>query len=161
MTPSEAAQALAKASAFDNRQVSETAAYAWAEVLATHTLDEVSQAIAEHYANSTAFVLPGHIAAIIKARRDATDLRQIPATDPPSALADQPQAEQQWILTYKRAIADGADEPTARRIACRAHDTTDDDRPELNPAAARELTQAITNITDAKRSKRARPKETA
>ena len=107
------------------------------------------------------FVSAAEIRQHVRARRESIDLRQIPATDPPSALADHPQAEQQWILTYKRAIADGADEPTARRIACRAHDTADDDRPELNPEAARELTQAITNITDAKRSKRARPKETA
>lgn len=82
MTPAEAAEVLTVASAFDNRAVAEGTAQAWSAALPWITCREGKDAVVAHYGSSTAYVLPGHVAALAKARRAAQpDPLGIPAPE--------------------------------------------------------------------------------
>lgn len=68
MTPAEAAVLLAIATSFDRRTVGKSDAQAWAAALPTITFAEAKDAAVEHYANSTAWLMPAHITAIVADR---------------------------------------------------------------------------------------------
>jgi hypothetical protein len=61
---------LAVATCYDNRRAGEAAVTAWAEAArrGRWTFDAAVEAIHEHYATSTDFLMPGHITAAIRAR---------------------------------------------------------------------------------------------
>jgi hypothetical protein len=61
VTPSEAAQVLAKAAAFDRRTVGEIDARAWAEVLGHVSLDDALAAVTRHYAGSREWIMPSDV----------------------------------------------------------------------------------------------------
>lgn len=69
MTPREAAVLLTKLAAYDNRQPSEAAARAWAEVLIDVDLQEALDAVPEHFRQSTDWVMPAHILRIVEDHR--------------------------------------------------------------------------------------------
>jgi hypothetical protein len=71
MTPSEAAKLLAVATSFDRRTTGKADAQAWAVVMPAISFEEAEGAVVEHYANSTAWLMPAHVIAIVKARRAA------------------------------------------------------------------------------------------
>lgn len=80
MNPAEVAALLTYASAFDGRRVSAEVATAWAEALDTATtLADARQAITEHYAGSSAWLMPAHVNARcreyrrIRAEREASE----------------------------------------------------------------------------------------
>lgn len=65
----ETGDVLAKIQVFDNRTVDQATLAAWQEVLAGRELQECLDAVAEHHRTSTAWVMPGHITAILDAKR--------------------------------------------------------------------------------------------
>ena len=59
MNPTEAAQVLAKAAAYDNRQATQAAALAWAEALDTDMpLTDALRIVGEHYREERSWVMP-------------------------------------------------------------------------------------------------------
>jgi hypothetical protein len=77
ITKAQAAMLLAKVAAVDNRIQSIAAVMVWAEALQDLTIDECIDAVDEHRRNSPGVYLePGHVRAIVKARRaDRADRR--------------------------------------------------------------------------------------
>lgn len=64
MTPVEVAALLTFASALDNRRVTAEVATAWADALdEATTLADARRAITEHYAESSAWLMPAHVNA--------------------------------------------------------------------------------------------------
>lgn len=111
MTPAEAAALLTFMASLDGRRdVSESAARAWAEVGQQQgwTLPLAMRAAAEHYGTETTWAMPGHITARIEAARRAADARARAALpEPPRELADDPRAELAWRRrTAARMAAD-------------------------------------------------------
>lgn len=71
LTHEEAADLLAFAGSFDGRKPKPAAVQAWRDASARGrwTFDEAVEAIAEHYANRTEFLMPGHVTEQVRARR--------------------------------------------------------------------------------------------
>jgi len=59
------------ASAYDNRKPDETAVYAWHEAATRErwTWEEAREAVLDHYARSSEWLMPGHVTRWIKSRR--------------------------------------------------------------------------------------------
>jgi hypothetical protein len=70
MDDAEVRALLAVATCYDNRRAGEAAVSAWTEAArrGRWTFDAAVEAIHEHYATSTEFLMPGHITAAIRAR---------------------------------------------------------------------------------------------
>lgn len=107
VSPAVGAALLAYAAATDNREVTEEAARAWADVLDdTVTLADGKAAIIAHRRSSTDYLMPIHVNAGVRAIRKArTDT--IADVNPPAELADKPHVENNWRREYARAIGDG------------------------------------------------------
>lgn len=76
MTPSEAAKVLAVAAIYDRRTIGSVEALAWATALDGLDPADCAQAVREHYAVSTEWLMPAHIRSRIQqARRDAARRR--------------------------------------------------------------------------------------
>jgi hypothetical protein len=120
MSPADAGKLLLYASAFDNRQPSEAAARAWADVLDGRvTLLDAKTAIGAHYAKTRDWIMPADInTAVLAMRRTRLDHMETP--QPPVVLAGDPAREIPWTREYRRAIGDGADVEAATRRACDA-----------------------------------------
>lgn len=116
MKPSEATVALTLAAAFDNRQVSEASAHAWAEVMPHVALTDAKDAIRHHFATSTDYLMTAHVIRIVAAMR-AERSRNIDMPTPPRELADTPKVEAQWFEAFQRAILDGHEREVAIRLA--------------------------------------------
>lgn len=69
MTPSEAATLLAVAASFDRRTVGKADAAAWAVILADFSFDEARDAVVAHYAESSDWLMPSHVIALVVSRR--------------------------------------------------------------------------------------------
>lgn len=84
----------AVAVAYDNRKGSEANITAWLEQAERNrwTFDEAREAIHEHYATSTEFLMPAHITAIIRRERNHP-----PTVDQPRQLPPAPPADPQRI----------------------------------------------------------------
>jgi hypothetical protein len=91
VTETEIRQLLAAAMAYDNRRPAKAAVLAWTEasVRAGWTFDAALDALHAHYAESTAFLMPGHITERLRSRRD-TDM---PPPYQPALLAAAPADE--------------------------------------------------------------------
>jgi hypothetical protein len=102
MNPSDAAQCLARAAAFDRRTVGEVEARAWAEAFPTdYRTDEVVRAIVAHYRASTDFLMPKHVIDAVTAERAANRKRYmsenfnaVPDVDPDDVDA--------WLAALRR-----------------------------------------------------------
>lgn len=120
VSPAIGAALLAYAAATDNREVTEEAARAWADVLDDHvTLADGKAAIIAHRRGSTDYLMPIHVNTevrrIRKARTDAMG-----PVNPPAELADRPATENTWRREYARAIGSGASPEVAEKHACDA-----------------------------------------
>lgn len=87
LTEQEIRAVYAVAMAYDNRKLSEANITAWWEQANRNrwTFDEAREAIHEHHRNSTEFLMPAHITAIIRAGRrqpEHYNERQLPAAPP-------------------------------------------------------------------------------
>ncbi len=137
MKPSEATVALTLAASFDNRQVSEAGARAWAEIMPHIGLEDAKNAIIQHFATSREYLMPVDVIRLVNAMR-AERTRSIELPIPPRELADYPQAESQWLMAFKAAISDGASRDSAVAIANASQGIT----PDTEPLAV-ESTEAI------------------
>lgn len=117
MTPSQAGEVLTYASAIDNRIVTPEASLLWSQTLrADITVAEAQKAIAAHFGNSTEYLKPAHINAIVDRQRQ---IRQdnLPQVTPPRDLADEPLREIEWKRIWGDAVIAGHSETKAREIA--------------------------------------------
>lgn len=62
----EAGRALAKVAGFDGREVGDAMVLAWQEALTDERYPDVMRAITAHFQSSTDFVMPAHIAALVR-----------------------------------------------------------------------------------------------
>lgn len=122
VSPAVGAALLAYAAATDNREVTEEAARAWADVLDdTVTPTDGKAAIIAHRRSSTDYLMPLHVNAGVRAiRKQRTDA--MGPVNPPAELADRPHVENTWKREYARAIGDGETPDAATKRACDALD---------------------------------------
>lgn len=116
MRPSEAAQVLATASAFDRRTVGQADAEAWAAVLDDVPLADAIGAVKTHYATKRDFIYPADITHIVKAVRaervraagnlEARIPAAIDAIDDPVEHTRQSLA---WLRETARRVGNGED----------------------------------------------------
>lgn len=71
MNRSEAATLLAITASFDRRTVGDADVIAWAAALESFPFAEARDAVVEHFTNSTEWLMPAHVTAIVRARRAA------------------------------------------------------------------------------------------
>lgn len=137
MNPQEAAQVLAKAAAFDNRQATQAAALAWAEALDKDLpLQDALHIVSEHYRDERNWVMPADInrrwRALGKARLESAERMGLPG--PPDELADTPGDWIAWQRAQIRAIKAGCDATQADARAWHAIQRTPRERRELPSA---------------------------
>lgn len=85
MTHNEIVKLLQIAAAYDNRTANEGAVHAWtdASVRERWTYQDAAEAIKAHYAESTTYLMPGHVTQRIKSvRQDAAMRAPIDMPDP-------------------------------------------------------------------------------
>lgn len=118
--PSIAAGLLAWAAATDNREVTETAAIAWAEALDSRvTLADGKAAISAHRAETSDYLMPAHVnRGVLAIRRDRLERMETP--QPPQGLDGHPGRELTWQREYRRAVGSGATADQAMAAACEA-----------------------------------------
>jgi hypothetical protein len=104
MTPAEAAILLGGISAFDNRKPDETAAKMWAHALADLRLPDCAEAVTQHFATSTEYLMPAHIRAIVKRIRAQRITAHPTVVPPPELTVEQ---EREWRLEINARIGDG------------------------------------------------------
>lgn len=134
MNTTEAAQVLAKAAAYDNRQPDQAAALAWAEALDRDLpLQDALRIVGEHYRDERAWVMPADInrrwRALGKARLETAQRMGLP--EPPDELADTPGDWVAWKKAQIRAIRAGCDATQAEARAWHALGRTPRERREL------------------------------
>ena len=134
MNRTEAAQVLAMAAAFDNRQPDQAAALAWAEALDPDLpLQDALRIVGEHYRDERAWVMPADInrrwRALGKARLETAVRMGLP--EPPDELADTPGDWAAWKKAQIRAIRAGCDGAQADARAWKALGRTPRQRREL------------------------------
>jgi hypothetical protein len=121
VSPAVGAALLAYAAATDNREVTEEAARAWADVLDDHvTPGDGKAAIIAHRRSSTDYLMPIHVNAGVRAIRRARTERIGIDEIPPAELAEQPARALGWTREYRRAIGDGETPDAATKRACEA-----------------------------------------
>ena len=130
MNTTEAAQVLAKAAAYDNRQPDQAAALAWAKDL---PLQDALRIVGEHYRDERSWVMPADInrrwRSLGKARLETAQRMGLP--EPPDELADTPGDWAAWKKAQIRAIRAGCDAAQADARAWHAIGRTPRERREL------------------------------
>lgn len=117
MTPDEALDVLATATAYDRRTVGRMDALAWSKALDDVTLRDATDAVHLHYRETREFVMPSDLRALVRVvRRERVNAvlgheGAIPA--PPHELDDDPVRAMVWQRTCVAAIADGRAEDVA------------------------------------------------
>jgi hypothetical protein len=109
MTPAEAGVLLAGISHFDNRkpgtpEEADRTATLWAQALHDVSLPDAGQAVTQHFATSTDYLMPAHIRAAVKRIR-AKRLEDHPPLTPPPDLT--PLETNDWLRDARRRVADG------------------------------------------------------
>lgn len=117
MNISDTAALLTYAALGDNRTVTRETALFWSEALRSGiTLDEARRAVSQHFGNSTEYLSPAHVNAIVSREREAR-ARILPDVVPPRDLADDPRAEIAWKRIWGDAFIAGQSDERARVIA--------------------------------------------
>lgn len=134
MNTTEAAQVLAKAAAYDNRQPDQAAALAWAEALDRDMpLTDALRIVGEHYRDERAWVMPADInrrwRSLGKARLETAVRMGLP--EPPDELAADAGAWAAWKKAQIRAIRAGCDATQAESRAWHTIGRTPRERREL------------------------------
>lgn len=80
LTEDETKAVLAAATSYDNRKAGRATILAWGEAArrARWTFAEALDAVHEHYANDTAFLMPGHVTQRIRVQRQDRSMRDLP-----------------------------------------------------------------------------------
>jgi hypothetical protein len=97
---------LSMVAAFDKRKVGQTEVEAWFMAVGKLNLDDARQAVAEHFATSTDYLMPVHVAQGVKRIR-ADRLDRAPAMPPPVEIVDNSRDVLGWLHRQIRDIADG------------------------------------------------------
>jgi hypothetical protein len=87
LTHEQVAALLVVAMAYDNRNAGDATVMAWTEaaIRAQWRFAEAVEAIHQHYAQSTAFLMPGHVTTLIReARRQPAPFAALPPASPAS-----------------------------------------------------------------------------
>ncbi len=128
MNRSETALALGMAAAFDRRTVGEADVAAWHAALGHLEFDDVKTAIAGHYADTTDWLMPAHVATRVKALR-RNRLAAVP--DPlPDADPGDTRAYIAALREGRHRIASGDERPRpVTAIADQVASSLDMDRP--------------------------------
>ncbi len=105
-------QLLQLISAYDNRRIDELLVRTWAEAArrARWSFDGAADAIHEHYATSTSWLMPGHITAALRAQKGPAPVAELRAIDPPAPASPQTRAR---IMDMLRGKAFGKRVPDA------------------------------------------------
>lgn len=101
----DAYEVLAVAQSFDRRTVGDFDAASWVRAIGELNLDDAKQAVIDHYATSTDWLMPGHVRAgvnRIRANRLDRSIDAVPDADP-----DDPIAYQQALREGRSRTADG------------------------------------------------------
>jgi hypothetical protein len=109
VTPAEAGVLLAGISKFDNRKPgtedeAKMTATLWAQALHDVSLADAGQAVTQHFATSTDYLMPAHIRAAAKRIR-AKRIEEHPPLTPPPDL--DPIETTAWLKDMRRRIGDG------------------------------------------------------
>lgn len=108
MKPSEVAELLTFAAAFDRRTVGKADALAWHTVLGDLDLEQARQAVADHYANSRDWIMPSDIRQRVRrARAELVKDFQYQPGSPDETAAEYLARRQQQL----EAVADGRRPP--------------------------------------------------
>lgn len=139
ITSAEVVELLKVASTYDSRKPSEKLRDAWLEAgaFAHWTFDEASSAIRQHYATQSEWIMPGHVTALILAKRHqarpsspaARPVRQVLDDRNPDEVITSEADRLAFLADIRRAIATkGADLDTddADAVDTRRADPTDD-----------------------------------
>lgn len=119
MNTAQAAQLLAMAAAYDNRNASEIAARAWAEALDDVRFEDARYALIEHYKRSRQWLMPAEIREGVRALREQRTLRgRVRLGHPPADL--EPEAHTEFLRLSDRLLGDGLSPTEAR---AKAHQT--------------------------------------
>lgn len=70
MTLTEMGKLLTVAATLDNRSINEFTVQAWFEVIGHLDFEEAREALYDHYATSTAWLMPAHLNDLVKAQRE-------------------------------------------------------------------------------------------
>lgn len=113
MTPQDAMRLLAVAASFDNRKPDKDAAVAWSVALGDLPWVDCRDAILEHYSQTSEWLMPAHVKAIVgrlrtKRLADAGDLLP-PDFSHIGDEAEEEYATRAWLKAARKAVADGAD----------------------------------------------------
>lgn len=78
LTDREVRHLLAVTMSYDNRKPSDSAVLAWGEAASRGrwTFDEAVEAVHEHYVRSNEFLMPAHITALVRSRRQDAAMRE-------------------------------------------------------------------------------------
>lgn len=120
MTRDDVVDLLSIVTAYDNRNATQATVAAWsmAADIGRWSIEEAVDAVHAHYAESTEFLMPGHVTDRVRARRQDHALRQRAALE--AAPVDPKVAER--IASIRKGIADelGWDyhRPAAMQVRC-------------------------------------------
>lgn len=109
MTPSQTAELLTFCAAFDRRTIGKSDVLAWHTVLGNLDYEAARQAVTQHYATETRWIMPADIISKVRAKRRARLERHTESEPPPGDTRDD--AYKAALLAERRAIADGRTEP--------------------------------------------------
>lgn len=70
MTPQETAKLLTYVGELDNRQITKQTVQAWHDVLGRYSLKQCIEAVSKHFHDSTDWLMPAHVAGLIRRVRD-------------------------------------------------------------------------------------------
>jgi hypothetical protein len=107
LTELEVRRLLAAAMAYDNRKPGESTVLAWSEAARRErwTFDAALDAVHAHYAESTAYLMPGHITQRIRLARPSVPAYTPPALEAPPAAAETRESVMAEIRQFARRVA--------------------------------------------------------
>ena len=118
MNAKETARLLALCASYDRRKVGEADILAWHRIIGDLPFGDCEQAVLEHYAETSDWIMPAHIRTRVKeTRRQRIFDAGIPA--PPPELLDDPAAYGAALQAAAVAIADGRDPESAMAAIAR------------------------------------------
>lgn len=103
MSPADAARVLAKAQAYDRRTVGQADVQAWYEALCDLDLNAVLAAVADHYRDSTDWLMPAHVRRLT---RQAPSDRPLRAAIAEQSVAFDAVANRRGIEAARTALAE-------------------------------------------------------
>lgn len=123
MNDNEIIDLLSVITAYDNRTTGDGELLAWSDAASRGrwTFDEASEAVKAHYAESTAWIMPGHVTHRVReARTEPPHSRKLPQATPESAESEHRRQVVKWFAQRMDANRrpSHADRKNAMHIPC-------------------------------------------